>query len=144
MRLKAELIFGDYDGADPGLRTRMERWHGAERARTLWRIIKDNRSDYIQSESYSLLSCLKILTIPVCLIYGDRDPYFGKDYLGQVRRQMPEADIRTVSRCGHDIHLEKPDIFMRLLEDFFEKSYHDKEALNARFTGSCQPRVGEP
>lgn len=60
---------------------------------------------------------LATLTIPVLLIAGKLDRKFCT--IGQYMAQrLPQAQLQMVPNAGHAVHLEQPELFVKLVQDF--------------------------
>jgi len=60
---------------------------------------------------------LHLFNFPVLLISGESD----KKYTNINRKMMgrfPKAQHKTIMNCGHNVHLEKPELFIKLVNDF--------------------------
>jgi len=64
---------------------------------------------------------LHLLDFPVLLITGDLDEKFTNINRKMLSR-IPKAKHQTVMNCGHNVHLEKPEVFIKLVNDFLNNT----------------------
>lgn len=66
----------------------------------------------------SLWNHIKHNTIPLLLLVGEQDDKFQ-----QINTEMVEIGknmhLKVIKKCGHNIHLENPEIFIKNIIDFF-------------------------
>lgn len=67
-------------------------------------------------------ACWRLAAAPMLLVLGEESDYLSK--LGDdgteaaLRRVFPHVDIARVAGAGHMLHLERPDLVARLIEEF--------------------------
>ncbi|MFA7227406.1 MAG: 2-succinyl-6-hydroxy-2,4-cyclohexadiene-1-carboxylate synthase [Melioribacteraceae bacterium] len=59
------------------------------------------------------------LNFPVLLITGDYDKKYTSINT-KMRLKLPDARHNSVSDCGHNVHLEKPEVFTKLVNEFLK------------------------
>jgi 2-succinyl-6-hydroxy-2,4-cyclohexadiene-1-carboxylate synthase len=64
---------------------------------------------------------LPALTMPVLLVAGRRDPKFVAA-AERMASLLPDATLITVEDAGHTVHLERPDDFAGVLDDWLARS----------------------
>ena len=52
------------------------------------------------------------------VIWGDRDRTYTWRQIEMLWQYIPDASLAVIPGCAHAVHLEKPDIFNRVLADF--------------------------
>ncbi len=60
---------------------------------------------------------LSLLNFPVLLISGEMDAKYT-EINRSLKQKIPNAQHTTVSDCGHNVHLEKPEFFTKLVFEF--------------------------
>lgn len=55
---------------------------------------------------------------PVLIIWGEHDRSYAWSQVEQLWRTIPGASLAVVPGCAHAVHLEKPELFNLLLQDF--------------------------
>jgi 3-oxoadipate enol-lactonase len=63
---------------------------------------------------------LKRVTVPVLFICGAEDVVFPPPAAAALARIVPGAKLESVSEAGHSVYFERPEIFNRLVSDFFK------------------------
>lgn len=64
---------------------------------------------------------LSDLTSPVLLITGRDDPKFCR-IAAEMQKLLHHAQWKVVQAAGHNTHLEQPDAFIRIIQDFFRNT----------------------
>ncbi len=64
---------------------------------------------------------LRDIKVPVMLIGGDLDRNVGPQQLFDQWRAIEGARLAFVPGCAHNVHLEKPELFHRMVEDFLSE-----------------------
>jgi 2-succinyl-6-hydroxy-2,4-cyclohexadiene-1-carboxylate synthase len=58
-----------------------------------------------------------ILDFPVLVITGEHDKKYSE--IGRnMHSKLPNARLNSVPDCGHNVHLEKPEVFTKLVTEF--------------------------
>jgi 3-oxoadipate enol-lactonase len=63
---------------------------------------------------------LKRVTVPVLFISGTEDVVFPPPAAAALARIVPGAKLESVPEAGHSVYFERPEIFNRLVSDFFK------------------------
>lgn len=63
---------------------------------------------------------LPAIPMPVLLIAGDLDPTYTA-HVQRMTAMIPRAEAALVPDAGHTVHLEQPDHFSRIVEDFLRR-----------------------
>ncbi len=109
----------------------------ADRSRVTAEMLAGVRAPFVSSEARTALvktGCnlspkgfqeiadqLSSLTVPVRLVYGERDrilPDVART-MARVKRDLPQADKFALPGCGHFLQEDQPDEVGRLLAEFF-------------------------
>jgi pimeloyl-ACP methyl ester carboxylesterase len=69
---------------------------------------------------YDLKAEMAGITAPLIVIAGDEDDATLEPGL-LMKRTIPHAGLAVFSRSGHALNLEEPDLFNRVVEDFFRQ-----------------------
>ena len=56
---------------------------------------------------------------PVLLLAGEYDARYIH-IMDTMRRQLPFAEFQAVADCGHNIHFERPELFIKLVRNFLK------------------------
>jgi pimeloyl-ACP methyl ester carboxylesterase len=81
--------------------------------RTVLRVYREFSRPDLAFESWESRLVEAAKTLPVCVLWGDRDPYIPSGYAQRFGVQPTH-----VSDCGHWLHLEDPALVARHLRDF--------------------------
>jgi len=65
-------------------------------------------------------SDLKELKVPVLFITGMEDVIFPPPAAAALANLAPGAKLESVPEAGHSVYFQRPEIFNRLVSDFFE------------------------
>jgi len=77
---------------------------------------------------YDLVEDMKRLTVPALVMTGDEDdPCLEASFL--MKRTIPSAGLVVLPRTGHALNLEEPDLFNRLVGEFFHQVENDRWPL---------------
>lgn len=63
---------------------------------------------------------LHSLDMPTLVIWGDSDRSYRWPQVEKLWQDIPNADLSVVPRASHAVHLEKPDLFHKLVSDFLD------------------------
>lgn len=67
---------------------------------------------------WDFTSQLANLALPTLVLWGDRDRSYRWPQAEALWRGIPDCALAVVPGCAHNVHLEKPDLFNRLVADF--------------------------
>ena len=65
-----------------------------------------------------LVEAVRASGLPVLAVWGDRDRILPATHLRGVARELPDARLELISRCGHMPQIERPDVFAGLVRRF--------------------------
>ncbi|MEP4194025.1 MAG: alpha/beta hydrolase [Aliishimia sp.] len=58
------------------------------------------------------------LLSPTLVLWGDNDRTYSWDQTEQLWRSIRQSNLAVIPNCAHALHLEKPDMFNRVVRDF--------------------------
>jgi len=61
------------------------------------------------------------MEMPVCLIWGKNDKVTPPEVAVEFHELLPNSDLFWVDKCGHAPMWERPDVFNKLLHDWFKE-----------------------
>jgi 2-succinyl-6-hydroxy-2,4-cyclohexadiene-1-carboxylate synthase len=61
---------------------------------------------------------LRKIKLPILLITGALDFKFS-EIMQEMHHLLPQAELQIVEECGHNVHFENPDIFVKKVREFF-------------------------
>ena len=56
------------------------------------------------------------------IIWGDQDKAYNFNQLETLRDNIPNSDLEIIKGCSHNVHLEKPDEFNKIVSEFLKKN----------------------
>ena len=65
-----------------------------------------------------LLDRLARLEMPTLVVWGVRDRVFPPSQAQDAVAHLPEGSLALIPKCGHMPHIERPDHFVTILDDF--------------------------
>src|SRR6266851_2103740 len=63
---------------------------------------------------------LKHLTVPVLFISGTEDVVFPPPAAAALAKLVPGAQLESVPEAGHSVYFQRPEVFNRVVSNFFE------------------------
>ena len=55
------------------------------------------------------------------IVWGDQDKAYNFNQVETLNNNIPGSVLRIIKGCSHNVHLEKPDEFNRVVEEFLKK-----------------------
>lgn len=85
---------------------------------------KTNYSTWTHMLTRNKLHLLESLpqTMPVLLLYGDKDPYFPKANIPLFQSRFPSLQVEVIEEAGHMPHYERPGEVNPILTTFLNKN----------------------
>lgn len=71
------------------------------------------------------LVVLAYWSLPVCLIHGDQDEFFGPEIVQEMQDALPDREMHLIPNQTHALILRQPQTVQRLLLDFLTRRGHD-------------------
>jgi len=65
---------------------------------------------------------------PVMVLWGKEDGILPVELAHKLASTLPHARLEIVESCGHWVQIERPEVFNRLVRDFFESQRASKSA----------------
>ena len=69
---------------------------------------------------FDLYGMMKGIACPVLVIHGDSDP-IPTASVERMAQSLPNAELRIVKDCGHFVHVEKPEEYFPVIEQFLAR-----------------------
>ncbi|MCG8570711.1 MAG: alpha/beta hydrolase, partial [Spirochaetes bacterium] len=122
--VKTDWTFQPFNKINHQLRKQLIEMHGPEYALKFWDILCNYKETYIMNSDYDIRKEVKKIKCPFFIINGDRDFYFEVEHPLSVYQKMKNNSILwIVPDTGHDIHIEKEDDFIKMVEYFIETKF---------------------
>ena len=65
---------------------------------------------------------LKNIKNETLIVWGDKDKAYNFDQVETLNNYIPNSDLKIIKGCSHNVHLEKPDEFNRVVEEFLKRN----------------------
>lgn len=69
---------------------------------------------------YNLFERMKEIKCPVLIVAGDYDP-IPNESVYKMKALITDSELHIIKDCGHFVHVEKPDEYFSLIENFLNK-----------------------
>ena len=71
-----------------------------------------------------LVDRLTLLEVPTLVVWGARDRVFAETQAREAVARLQEGSLALMSDCGHMPHVECPDHFLAILDEFLSRQAH--------------------
>ena len=65
---------------------------------------------------------LKNIKNKTLIVWGNQDKAYNFNQVETLRNNIPNSDLKIVDGCSHNVHLEKPDEFNIIIEEFLKRN----------------------
>jgi pimeloyl-ACP methyl ester carboxylesterase len=65
---------------------------------------------------------LKNITNETLIVWGDQDKAYNFNQVETLNNNIPNSDLKIIEGCSHNVHLEKPYEFNKIVEEFLKKT----------------------
>ena len=76
----------------------------------------------VAMKNWSGIKNLKNIKNETLIIWGDQDKAYNFNQVETLKENIINSDLRIVDGCSHNVHLEKPDEFNRIVSEFLKKN----------------------
>ena len=76
----------------------------------------------VAMKNWNGVANLKNIKIKTLIVWGDQDGAYNFNQVETLNNNIPNGDLKVMKGCSHNAHLEKPDEFNRIVEEFLRKS----------------------
>ena len=80
-----------------------------------------NSNKYVLDRFFQSIENLKNIKNETLIIWGDQDKAYNFNQVETLKENIINSDLRIVDGCSHNVHLEKPDEFNRIVSEFLKK-----------------------
>tara|TARA_B100001093_G_scaffold495993_1_gene541122 strand:+ start:434 stop:1192 length:759 start_codon:yes stop_codon:yes gene_type:complete len=56
------------------------------------------------------------------IVWGNQDKAYNFNQVETLKNHIPNSDLKIIDGCSHNVHLEKPDEFNAIVEDFLKRN----------------------
>jgi pimeloyl-ACP methyl ester carboxylesterase len=65
---------------------------------------------------------LKNITNETLIVWGDQDKAYNFNQVETLNNNIPNSNLKIIKGCSHNVHLEKPDEFNKIVVDFLRRN----------------------
>ena len=76
----------------------------------------------VAMKNWSGLDNLKKIKNKTLIIWGDNDKAYNYKQVEILKNNIPNSDLKIIDGCSHNVHLEKPNEFNKILSEFLKKT----------------------
>ena len=76
------------------------------------------RNALIAMRDWNGLENLKKIKNKTLIIWGDKDKSYNFEQVSILNNNIPDSDLKIFKNCCHNVHLEQPQKFNQVVEDF--------------------------
>ena len=77
----------------------------------------------IAMKNWSGLENLKNIKNPTLIIWGDQDKVYNFNQVDTLNKNIPNSELKIIEGCSHNVHLEKPDEFNKVVKYFLAEAF---------------------
>ena len=74
----------------------------------------------IAMKNWNGVDNLKNIKNETLIVWGDQDKAYNLNQVETLNNKIPNSDLKIIKGCSHNVHLEKPDEFNRIVEKFLK------------------------
>jgi len=75
----------------------------------------------IAMKNWSGFENLKNITNETLIIWGDKDASYNFEQVDTLNKNIPNSDLAILKGCSHNVHLEKPQEFNKIVLNYLNK-----------------------
>ncbi|MFZ5586014.1 MAG: alpha/beta fold hydrolase [Thermodesulfobacteriota bacterium] len=129
---KFPVAFADLDEK---IRRKMIAWHGEANAERRFELFRYMGGAYGTGQ-FDLRPMLPGIGQPTLIIYPDRSALFEVEQAVDFYRGLPNAELAVMPKCGHNTYEQKPQEYLRLVQDFLGRQERGEESAKS-FIMTC-------
>ena len=76
----------------------------------------------VAMKNWNGVTNLKNIKIETLIVWGDQDKAYNFNQIKTLNDNIPNSDLKVMKGCSHNAHLEKPDEFITVIEEFLKKT----------------------
>ena len=76
----------------------------------------------VAMKNWSGVENLKNIKNETLIVWGDQDKAYNFNQVEALNDNIPNSDLKIIKGSSHNVHLEKPDEFNRVVEEFLKKN----------------------
>lgn len=124
-----------FKALEPELQAKVREWHG-DKAEPFFDQFRRFGGAY-GSGIFDLRPVLSMVNCPTLVLYPDRSSIFEVEQGVAMYRSLPKGELSVLPGCGHNTYQYRPDEYVRIALDFFERHEDRKRAAPEIMGMSC-------
>ena len=76
----------------------------------------------IAMKNWDGIKNLKNIENKTLIVWGDQDKAYNFNQVETLNNNIPNSDLKVIKGCSHNVHLEKPEEFNAVVEEFLIKN----------------------
>ena len=84
--------------------------------------MKATDNGLIAMKNWNGIENLRNIKNETLIVWGDKDKAYNFNQVEALSNNIPNSSLRIIKNCSHNVHLEKPDEFNTIVEEFLKKS----------------------
>jgi len=76
----------------------------------------------VAMKNWSGVKNLKNIKNETLIVWGDQDKAYNFNQVETLNNNIPNSDLKVIKGCSHNVHLEKPEEFNAVVEEFLIKN----------------------
>ena len=76
----------------------------------------------VAMKNWSGIENLKNIKNETLIVWGDQDKAYNFNQVETLNNNIPNSDLKVIKGCSHNVHLEKPEEFNAVVEEFLIKN----------------------
>jgi pimeloyl-ACP methyl ester carboxylesterase len=82
--------------------------------------MKATDNGLIAMKNWNGIENLKNIKNETLIIWGDQDKAYNFDQVKTLYENIPKSDLKIIKGCSHNVHLEKPEEFNKIVSKFLK------------------------
>ena len=83
--------------------------------------VKAADNGLVAMKNWNGIENLKNIKNKTLIVWGDQDKAYNFNQVETLNNNIPNSDLKVIKGCSHNVHLEKPEEFNAVVEEFFIK-----------------------
>ena len=84
--------------------------------------MKATDNGLVAMKNWDGIKNLKNIQNETLIVWGDQDKAYNFTQVETLNKNIPNSDLKIFNRCSHNVHLEKPDEFNKIVSEFLKKN----------------------
>jgi pimeloyl-ACP methyl ester carboxylesterase len=76
----------------------------------------------VAMKNWNGIANLKYIKKKTLIIWGEEDKAYNYNQVETLKKNISDSHLEIIKGCSHNVHLEKPDKFNKVVSDFLKKS----------------------